>query len=139
MTLTQAQRVVIVDASVAIPFVEADAAWVAKWRTWVVDQVMLLAPPHFPIEVANALLRGTPTRPVAEVTSLMGSLFSVGVEVADRGRRGIEGALRLADRHRLTVYDAAYLDLAIDVDGQLATLDKALRRAAEAEGVALAA
>jgi predicted nucleic acid-binding protein len=39
----------------------------------------------------------------------------------------------------LTVYDAAYLDLAIDVDGELATLDRALRAAAEAEGVPIVA
>jgi predicted nucleic acid-binding protein len=49
-----------------------------------------------------------------------------------------DGALRLAEQHGLTVYDAAYLDLAIDVDAELATLDRDLARAAVAEGVAVA-
>ncbi len=40
-----------------------------------------------------------------------------------------------ADRHRLSVYDATYLWLAIDVDGELATFDRDLARAAAAEGV----
>ena len=43
--------------------------------------------------------------------------------------------LALARRHRLTVYDAAYLELALREDLPLATLDAALARAARAEAV----
>jgi len=46
-------------------------------------------------------------------------------------------ALILARAHRLTIYDAAYLDLAQRTSLPLATLDTALARAARAEGVAL--
>jgi predicted nucleic acid-binding protein len=45
--------------------------------------------------------------------------------------------LGLARRHRLTVYDAAYLELALRKDLPLATLDGALARAAQAEAVPL--
>jgi predicted nucleic acid-binding protein len=45
--------------------------------------------------------------------------------------------LHVSDRRRLTVYDAAYLELAIRRKLPLATLDKELRAAAEAEGVGL--
>jgi predicted nucleic acid-binding protein len=45
---------------------------------------------------------------------------------------------RLAARRRLTVYDAAYLELAIRRAFPLATLDCELRAAATAEGVPLA-
>ena len=45
--------------------------------------------------------------------------------------------LRLARRHRLTAYDASYLDLALRRGAPLATLDDALYRAAAAEGVDL--
>lgn len=45
--------------------------------------------------------------------------------------------LRLARRHRLTVYDAAYLDLAVRRSAALATLDEALADAAVAEGLAV--
>jgi predicted nucleic acid-binding protein len=48
------------------------------------------------------------------------------------------GVLDLARRHRLTVYDALYLELALRGGGRLATLDAALRRSAEAEGIAVA-
>jgi predicted nucleic acid-binding protein len=45
--------------------------------------------------------------------------------------------LHLADRYRLTVYDAAYLELAQRRELPLATLDKDLRAAAQAAGTAL--
>lgn len=45
--------------------------------------------------------------------------------------------MRLARRHQLSIYDAAYLELAQRERIELATLDAALVRAADAEGVAL--
>jgi len=45
--------------------------------------------------------------------------------------------LELADRHRLTVYDATYLELALRLALPLATLDDELREAALREGVAV--
>ena len=46
-----------------------------------------------------------------------------------------EGILPLARERGLSVYDAAYLDLALKMEIPLATLDEALRRAAEDCGV----
>ena len=43
--------------------------------------------------------------------------------------------MALADRHRLTIYDASYLELAQRRRVELATLDAALARAAHAEAV----
>jgi predicted nucleic acid-binding protein len=37
-----------------------------------------------------------------------------------------ESALRLANRHRLTAYDASYLWLALNLDAELVTLDRKL-------------
>ena len=45
--------------------------------------------------------------------------------------------LSFARRHRLTVYDASYLELAARQSIPLATLDSALAQAARREGVAL--
>lgn len=45
--------------------------------------------------------------------------------------------MALARRHRLTAYDAAYLELAVREGLPLATLDEALAGAARAEGVAV--
>jgi predicted nucleic acid-binding protein len=48
-----------------------------------------------------------------------------------------EDLLGLARRHRLTVYDAAYLELALRKGADLASLDTALVAAARADGVVL--
>jgi len=45
--------------------------------------------------------------------------------------------LQLAERHRLTLYDAAYLELAVRRGLPLASLDRELRSAATAENVVL--
>ncbi len=50
---------------------------------------------------------------------------------------GEEQLLDVARRRALTVYDAAYLELAQRRNLPLATLDRALGKAAQAEGVAL--
>jgi predicted nucleic acid-binding protein len=48
-----------------------------------------------------------------------------------------QATLRLAKRHQLTLYDAAYLELALRRGLSLATLDEDLRRAAQNEKLSL--
>jgi predicted nucleic acid-binding protein len=50
----------------------------------------------------------------------------------------LENQATLADRYSLTVYDAAYLDLALRRGLSLATQDKALSVAATKAGVGIA-
>lgn len=50
-----------------------------------------------------------------------------------------ETIMRLARKHLLTVYDAAYLELALRTGSRLATLDQKLHAAAASEGVPLVA
>lgn len=60
----------------------------------------------------------------------------VQLEVMDRDV-ALGPVLQLARKHQLASYDAAYLEVARRGRLPLATLDKALRAAAKAEGVAL--
>jgi predicted nucleic acid-binding protein len=50
-------------------------------------------------------------------------------------QRAWSARLRFAERHRLTLDDAAYLELALRRELSLATLDVQLRAAAESEGL----
>jgi predicted nucleic acid-binding protein len=52
-------------------------------------------------------------------------------------RQAWAATLQLSDRYGLTLYDAAYLELAVRSQLPLATLDGALIRAAQAENVPL--
>lgn len=125
---------IIVDASAAVEFLDANAAWVTAFQEWADDDRTLLCPSHFLAEVANAELRGRRS-PSADVVVRVERIVASGIETADRGLHGLLEAIDLASRHGLTVYDALYLQLALDVDGKLATLDGDLRRAATAEGL----
>lgn len=133
MTFVAGQPAVVLDASVAVALLIDQPPWSDRFTEWLED-TMLIVPPHFPPEVANALLRSVRVAR-DDVLIRIPKLQALGIEVADRGWPGIERAVELADRHGLTVDDAAYLDLALDVDAELATLDGKLRTAAEAEGI----
>jgi predicted nucleic acid-binding protein len=138
VTFVAGPRVIVVDASVAVPFLRAEPHWVDRLESWIETGALVFVPAHFGHEAANALLRGTTIRSAAQAIALIRDLFALGFEVADRGLRGLDGALRLAEKHGLCVHDAAYLDLALDVDAELVTLHRDLARAAFAEGVAAA-
>ncbi|MCY3928124.1 MAG: type II toxin-antitoxin system VapC family toxin [Acidobacteria bacterium] len=95
------------------------------------------APGLFWAELRNALVmaerrgRLTPT----QTTEALTEIEHLDVELDHAPDE--ETTLRLARDHRLSVYDALYLELAIRQKRELATLDTALQRAAESEGVAV--
>ncbi|MBI2776632.1 MAG: type II toxin-antitoxin system VapC family toxin [Chloroflexi bacterium] len=134
MTFGIAQGAVVVDASAAMAFMAGDPAWAARWIDWTNDGTMILAPAQFPAEIGNALLRGARLSAM-DAAARLERVFAAGIETADRGLHGLLGAIELADRHGLSVYDALYLDLALDVEASIATLDRDLASAARAEGV----
>jgi predicted nucleic acid-binding protein len=138
VTFVAAPTPIVIDASVAIEMLLGDEAWAGRWEQWLLSGALLLAPQHLGLEVANGLLAGRREK-AAVVTERLDALYRTGLEETTRGPIGLRQSIGLAERHGLTVYDAAYLDLAIDVDGELATLDRALAKAAAAEGVSVIA
>jgi predicted nucleic acid-binding protein len=63
-------------------------------------------------------------------------VFALSITTDDETNRRCPGeSLALAREHGLTVYDAAYLELALRRRAGLATLDRALARAARSAGV----
>jgi predicted nucleic acid-binding protein len=131
-------RAVILDASYVVEALEGDPCYRESWAAMAESGAMQLVPAHFWAEVANALLRGVGMS-AAEVMRRLERLAASGIEVADRGLRGLTEAVELAHRHRLSVYDALYLQLALDTDATLASLDTDLVRAAKREGLAVVA
>jgi predicted nucleic acid-binding protein len=134
MSLTATPPAAVVDASVAVRFITDVAPWADVWAAWATSETFLLAPYHFSGEVANALLRGTDLT-ASEIPSRLLRMARSGVDTTDRGWHGLVEAVDLADRHHLSVYDALYLQLALDIEAPLATMDQALAAAATAEGV----
>lgn len=95
---------------------------------------------HWPLEVANALLMAVRRGRIDErfrdssLRDLATLPITLDPETGARAWREITG---FADRYRLTIYDAAYLELAHRRALPLATLDTQLRAAAGASGVTL--
>ena len=136
MSFGRPLRLVVVDASSMVEVIIGEPGWTERFAGWQQGGSLLVAPPHFRSEMANALLRGVRLEPL-DVIGRMQQLFLAGVDLIDRGFVGLVEAVERAARHGLSVYDASYLALALDLDGELATLDRALATAATAEGVAL--
>jgi predicted nucleic acid-binding protein len=135
MTFSAPLIPIVVDASLAVEqIVEAAPRGRASWDGWVGGGRTILVPSHFWPEMANALLRGNAFRP-GRVRQEMGLLRAMGIESVDAHERRLLEAIGLAFLHRLSVYDALYVQLAIETDATLATLDRAMQGAAEAEGV----
>jgi len=92
------------------------------------------------LEVANVLQIGIRRkRHAADFRDrVLSDLSELAIHVDSETHRQAWGATaRLAERHRLTLYDAAYLELALRRSLPLATLDEDLRAAAVAERVPL--
>ena len=128
----------VLDASITLCWAFADEEHPVA--TAALDQVQhgeARVPGLWWFEVRNALVvnerRGRLTE--AGTSSFLRNLAQLAIHV---DRAPIEVVLlTLARQHRLTVYDAAYLELAQRDGLALATLDTALRQAAAAVGVPL--
>jgi predicted nucleic acid-binding protein len=131
----------VLDSSVTLAWIYADETtepirevfnMLSRSGTWV--------PGLWRLEVANVLEMGVRRKrhdakfrdaTLADLTQLP---IQVDVETDNQAWGG---ALQLAERHQLTLYDAAYLELALRRNLPLATLDEDLRSAAHAEKVRL--
>ena len=97
-------------------------------------------PQLWALEVANVLALATRKGrlTIAQRTQFIALLESSPIHVdATTAGRAFRRILDLADANGLTVYDAAYLALAMRLSVPLATLDQQLRNAATAAGVIL--
>lgn len=128
----------VIDASIiaAFPFGETDDARVLM----VIEELKLseaLTPCVFFFEIRNALIVGEKRgRSTAQKSAdFLRDLEDLPVRIAPLP--GNEALMSLARERNLTVYDAAHLELAKREGLPLATLDRALEKAAIAEGVAL--
>lgn len=131
----------VLDASVvlAVPLQEANRHLAAPVLALAVEDGAAV-PGIWHLEVGNTLLlaerRGRIS--AASRVAALDDLFRLPVSVdQDTASRAWRDTLILAERHSLTLYDAAYLELSIRQSLPLATFDAALRRAAAAANVPL--
>jgi len=130
---------VVLDASITLAWALADELTPAVGTVFANVQASGgWVPGLWRLEVANVLelnvRRGR--HPAAIRDETLADLSQMPIRLdAETDRHAWGETLRLAQVHRLTSYDAAYLELAMRRRLPLATLDADLRKAASAEGV----
>jgi predicted nucleic acid-binding protein len=139
MTSAATTNTFVLDGSVTLVWGFADEG--DDYAAAILDRIPDLqahVPGLWPLEVANALLVGerrgrTTPADVAHFLTLLGT-FPIAVDDRTVARAWVE-AMHLARAHRLSAYDASYLELAMRLGLPLATLDDELKAAAAAVGV----
>lgn len=98
--------------------------------------IELLTTAHWQLECWNGLLMAHRRRRItkADLAAALRELRDLPI-IRLPDQAPVEQVLRLAEAHALTVYDAAYLALALRERAQLATIDARLAAAAKKEGV----
>lgn len=134
--------VFVVDASAALAWCFEDET--TPWTEGLLERLRrrdrIIVPAHWPTEVSNGLLvalrrkRIKPGQPALLWEELQ--RLPIQVELALNASQ-TKTVLALAEKHGLTIYDAAYLELALRNQLSLGTLDDDLRKAAKAEGIVL--
>jgi len=131
----------VLDSSVALAWVYADEVTEAVRLVFKeVAQSGAWVPGIWRLEVANILEVGVRRgrHDSAFRDSTLADLAILPIQTdPETDRNAWGGTVDLAERHRLTLYDAAYLELALRRELPLATLDRDLRVAANAEKVRL--
>lgn len=129
----------VIDLSAIIPLAlrDEDPAY-AQSVIDALTQTEGLVPTVFWLELLNGLATNAAKRgrlTANEAREFVGAVEGLALQTAPIGPA--EAILDLCFNHGLTAYDAAYLELAKRTGSTIATLDAALRRACEAEGVEL--
>ncbi len=131
---------IVIDNSVLVPlfFPDEQAEFSDRVLRRVHDGVHLIAPRLALIEFGNVVLRGVRQKRISQSVgdAALSDFMQLPVQFIDSfAETQLSRVMRLAQRRGLTAYDATYLALAIDEGAALASLDSALRVAAEAERV----
>lgn len=131
----------VLDASAALTLTFGDErpAYASRLMDTLAEAAVHV-PQHWPLEISNGLLmahrRG---RMSLESTARARELLlRLDAHVDDAtGTYAWSATFALAERYRLTVYDAAYLELALRLDATLATMDDQLADAARDLGISV--
>lgn len=102
------------------------------------QEATAIVPMTWGLEVANVIAKAEEKALVTEARSgaFLEMLEDVDIEVDSATfAHALSDTLHLARRYKLSAYDASYLELALRLGLQLATLDEDLQKAAKKAGV----
>ena len=129
----------VIDASVALTWCfDDESAAVTEGIGRRVALETAVVPGIFHLELANILLLGERKRHITAeaISASLKRIDRMGIEDdEDTAANAWAATLELAQAEKLTSYDAAYLELALRLEADLATLDADLAEAARRRGL----
>jgi predicted nucleic acid-binding protein len=129
----------VIDASLAAAwcFPDEQTEYTNGVLRSVSDSLEAFAPRLWAYEIRNCILMGLRRGRIgtADAKGFLDSLADLNIHLVDPV--SYDDLLDLAETYRLTVYDAAYLDVALRENSELASLDESLQKAAKKSGIVL--
>ena len=135
-------RALVIDGSTTLGFLLKDENEPHALRALdaIESSVATYVPAHWCVEVANGLIMAERRKRAsqADITEALNLVRDLPVITDEEtGQRAGRETAALARQYHLTVYDAAYLELAMRRGATLATSDTALAKAARSAGVGI--
>ena len=135
-------KALVIDGSTTLGFLLRDeqSAVALKALDAIENGIPTFVPAHWCVEVANGLIMAERRKRAtqADITEAMGLVASLPVHADEEtAQKAGSDTASLARQYGLTIYDAAYLELAMRRGATLATTDHALAKAARVSGVTI--
>ena len=135
-------KALVIDGSTTIGFLLKDKQSVSALKALdaIENGTPTFVPAHWFVEVANGLIMAERRKRAsqADITEALGLAASLPVIADELTAQNVgSSTAALARQYSLTIYDAAYLVLAMRRGASLATTDRALAKAAKAAGVVI--
>ena len=133
-------KALVIDGSTTIGFLLKDEQGASPLKALeaIENGAATFVPAHWSVEVANGLIMAERRKRAsqADITEALALVAALPVECDDETtQRAFSDTAALARQYGLTLYDAAYLELAMRRGAALASTDAALCKAAKAAGV----
>ena len=132
---------IVLDASLMLAWLFREPALASRPKIQtILAQETLLVPAHWPAEIGNALVVNTRRGRISanDLAGMIESIQTFAVSPQEPPQmEHFETLLRFAQTQRLTFYDALYVQLSLEADATLATLDENMRKSAVQLGLKL--
>lgn len=134
---------IVLDCSVTLSWILEEEVMSEKAESilLLLEKKQAKVPSIWSLEVANVLCLAERQKKLTalEVVEFKEFLSALPIQVdSETSQKAMGSIYMLAKTENLTVYDAAYLEIAMRENCPLATFDKALKNAAKRQGVMLA-
>lgn len=129
---------IVLDASIAVSWLLNESP-MSEFES-VLATRQIIVPSHWTIEVGHAILKALRRKTITQeqLSGIASDLDALSISIQPPiGVASILPLLAFAREHGLTMYDAAYIQLALNHTAMLATLDNAMSKTATRLGIKL--